>query len=163
MPVKSKIEKFLYSYRRTVQSSTNKSPAEMMFNRNFKSALDKIKPKYSRQEDCSLNSENKFVVGDLVFAKNYSNGDWVEAVVTKVFASRNYLVKVPSCGNKVWKRHYSQLISRSITFNKDKEKPLPKALVYPSPSQFTPVESSSTDLHLRRSTRISRPPDRLNL
>ena len=51
MPVKSKIEKFLYSYRRTVQSSTNKSPAEMMFNRNFKSALDKIKSKYSRQED----------------------------------------------------------------------------------------------------------------
>ena len=38
--VNTRICRFLYNYRRTVRSSTGKTPAEMMFNRNFRGTIE---------------------------------------------------------------------------------------------------------------------------
>lgn len=116
LPIKTRIIKFLYTYRRTIQSSTGCSPAELMFGRKFKGPLDIIKPK---QENLFNFSESQFQVGDAVYAKNFGKGpEWVEAKVTKVLGSRNYLVTVKVNGNLIWKRHLSQLFERKL-FNSD--------------------------------------------
>ena len=92
LTVKTRIAKFLYTYRRTVQSSTGCSPAELLFGRKFKGPLDVIMPK---QTDESYVHESNFKVGDAVYARNFGKGpEWVEAKITKVLGKRNYLVAV---------------------------------------------------------------------
>ena len=214
----TKLCRFLYTYRRTVHSVTKESPAERMFGRKFKSPLDILKPKSRKVEEDNAacrNSdsqvhENKFCVGQAVFAKNFSSGPpWLPAVVLEVKGVRNYVVRVPrKDGDLYWRRHADHLKVRSnveqfefldcpvtndylpnvLDFDiagHDKNRPdgfynepqkssidkdctfadndvepvssnLPNEAIAPSPCISNPHVPI-----LRRSTRISKPPDRL--
>ena len=123
----TKLCRFLYAYRRTIHSVTRESPAELMFGRKFKSPLDVLKPnkgkleeegKMSKFNDSQVN-ENKFVVGQAVFVKNFSQGPpWLPAVVIEVKGVRNYVVKVPrEDGDLYWRRHADHLKIRSNVDN----------------------------------------------
>ena len=68
LPISTRIYKFLYSYRRSVQSSTGCSPAELMFGRKFKGPLDIIMPPSVKVAE---GLESKFKVGDAVYARNF--------------------------------------------------------------------------------------------
>ena len=112
----TRICRFLYNYRRTVNSATGKAPAEMMFNRNFRGTVDiKLKEK-SENKNCNDNfssEENMYKVNDAVFARNYGNGPlWVEGRIVEVLGLRNYKVQVYCSGNMIWKRHSDQLMHR---------------------------------------------------
>ena len=110
--IKGRVSRVLYHYRRAILKGNDKSPAEIMFNRNFKSPLDVVKPKLSVKKEGEY-QESKFAVNDAVFARNFGAGpEWVQGVITKVLGSRNYLVKIDVVGNAIVKRHLSQLFKR---------------------------------------------------
>ena len=119
----TKLCRFLYNYRRTIHSVTKKSPAELMFGRQFKSPLDVLKPNKGKLEEESKRvkfsdaqgNENKFFIGQAVFAKNFSPGlTWLPAVVIEVKGVRNYVVRVPrDDGDLYWRRHADHLKVRS--------------------------------------------------
>ena len=142
LPMNLRIFKFLYSYRRAVQSSTGCSPAELMFGRKFKGPLDMIMPK---QRDNSISDcmESKFKVGDAVYARNFGRGpEWVEAKITKVLGRRNYLVSVNVNGTLIWKRHLNQLFARKLYNSMETCEALPNVSVPIMP--HIPVSSPSS-------------------
>lgn len=113
--IDNKLCKLLYSYRRSVQTVTNKTPAELMFCRNFKGPLDIVpKPNNEGERKESHELSQTFKIGDAVYCKNYGKGaDWVEGEISEVLGKRNYKVKVNSFGNLYWYRHLSQIFKRN--------------------------------------------------
>ena len=105
---------FLYSYRRTVQSSTGHTPAELMFGCNFKGPLDIVLPTKSKENTVEV-VDGSFKEGDAVFARNFGKGnEWVEGTIKQVLGLKNYLIKIDANGNLTWKRHESKIFSRVI-------------------------------------------------
>ena len=74
-PIKTRLQRFLFSYRITLQSVTGKSPAMLMFGRSLRSQLDLIHPDPSKQvlqkqmsvEDRRTRVSRSFKPGDPVF------------------------------------------------------------------------------------------------
>ena len=107
--------RLLYNHRRSIHSSTGKSPAEMLFGRPFKSPLESVKSKTSLCP--KLNDEKvqehvpSFQVEDAVYARNFGKGrPWVEGKIAEVLGPRNYKVMIQGYGNMFWKRHVDQLM-----------------------------------------------------
>ena len=112
----TRVSRFLYSYRRSVHSITKISPDQVMFNRKFKSPLD-INISEKKGEIVSEKVyDNKFSVGQAIFAKNYGRGkQWLPGIVLEVRGMRNYVVKVfGDSGDFTWRRHIDQLKLRGI-------------------------------------------------
>ncbi|XP_064100457.1 uncharacterized protein K02A2.6-like [Macrobrachium nipponense] len=191
LPAKTRMAKFLYTYRRTVQSSTGCSPAELLFGRKFKGPLDVIMPK---QRDEFYVHESKFRVGDAVYAKNFGKGpEWVEAKIIKALGERNYLVSVDVNGILTWKRHLSQLFERKMYNTRVTDEPsllddtmIPYVPVVSSPRNVQGLEETNNPIQnsgmicnpnvevvgsensncdtgaiVRKSTRVSKKPRRL--
>lgn len=206
--------RFLYNQRKTVHSATGRSPAEVMFNRNFKTTIESVKTNATKERDLVqlsnqvFHDESKlFKLGDAVFVRNYGKGDaWVKGEVVEVLGLRNYKVQVQDFGNMLWKRHADQIMHRYLmTAGQDKSEGDCSTNVPPRNSSFpareidssSPVGSADSydsgsrevselqDLNvtgqsvtdpdtcekasvpqtpvLRRSGRVVKPPDRLNL
>lgn len=124
--------RFLYNYRKTIHSRTNKSPAEIMFGRSFKSSLDICRNSNKKLEEYKMMQspnfidfeENKYSVGQAVFARNFAKGEsWLPAVIVEIVGSRNYVVKVINkAGHLIWRRHSDQIKPRfnNVCFNNAK-------------------------------------------
>lgn len=120
--LETRICRFLYNQRKTVHSTTGKSPAELMFNRRFKATIESVKQVPAKKKalvqirDKVFCDESKlFKVGDAVFVRNYGKGDpWVKAEVIEVLGFRNYKVCIQDFGNIVWKRHADQIMHRYL-------------------------------------------------
>ena len=138
LSIKDRINKFLYSYRRTTQSSTGHTPAELMFGRNFKGPLDIVLPNKAEKDKLSFENSS-FKVGDAVFARNFGKGsEWVEGVIKQVLGLKNYLIQVSVNGNLTWKRHETQIFSREIyPESHDKIKTNNENIVMRYPSKIT--------------------------
>ena len=114
--IKTRVCRFLYNYRRSVHSSTAKAPAELMFNRNFRGIVEKIKPQSRKEKvlekDCKF-EKSEYKIDDAVFVKNYGKGNsWLEGKIIEILGVRNYKVQLKDFGNIVWKRHSDQLMPR---------------------------------------------------
>ena len=176
----TRLSDLLYAQRSSVQATTLKTPAELLFGRPFRSDLDALKlPKESVDEG----RKTKFSIGDAVFAKNFGKGaDWVAGAVEKILNSTTYVVRLSTDSDIKWKRHVSQLFRREI-LPTTITGILPEKLKYSEFSSFPAVLGEENDtaqnpespvaLHsetdvqvpfcVTRSGRISRPPDRLDL
>ncbi|XP_064120730.1 uncharacterized protein LOC135225327 [Macrobrachium nipponense] len=115
--IQTRICRFLYNYRRTVNSSTGKTPAERMFSRNFKGTVESVKLKdksLRKMRDEIFQEEGKlYKVNDAVFVRNFGKGSpWVEGKIVEVLGLRNYKVEVQSFGNIIWTRHADQIMHR---------------------------------------------------
>ena len=108
--------RLLYHYRCTIQSTTGQSPAEMLFNRPFKSALDRLKPHLVWGENHQTpNVNSQFQIGDAVFYKNFGIGaDWLPGNIVEVINAKNYKVRLATDDNVICKRHVSQMFQRQI-------------------------------------------------
>ena len=93
--VHTRLHRFLLQYRITPQSTTGKSPAELLNQRRLKTKLDLLHPnlqgKVQKQQSqikrnhYKLAAERRFVVGDTVNTKNFGHGPkWIIGVVVKV-------------------------------------------------------------------------------
>ena len=92
-----------------------------------------------------------------MFIRNFGKGDtWLAGIISKTQSTQTYDIKLPD--NRILYRHVDHIRPRSIdpiqpTDNDDNQHDV---ILFPTSSDnATPLST------LRRSTRVSRPPDRL--
>ena len=111
-PLHIRIARFLFSYRITPQSTTGRSPAELLFGRRLRSKLDFAHPDATKQvlkED--RRPIRSFEVGDKLFARNFSGTPlWIPVIVRKVTGPLSYHVETQE--GITLKRHSDQLKRR---------------------------------------------------
>ncbi|CAI5661061.1 unnamed protein product [Oreochromis niloticus] len=117
----TKLNRALFSYQITPQSTTGKSPAELMMGRKLRCTLDLIHPDLkqkvtARQDRQRLYhdrhaKERMFVIGDTVYTRNYGRGPkWIPGLIQEMTGPVSYLVML---GNgTVVRRHVDQLFAR---------------------------------------------------
>ena len=119
--MRSRLEKTLFSYRLTPQTTMGISPGELLLGRRPRSRLDLLKPhtaerversqiKQKEQHD-SKSRERKLNVGDDVFVKNYHRGDkWLPGVIQKKTGPVSFVVKLTD--GRVHRCHQDQLLCK---------------------------------------------------
>ena len=150
--------RFLYNQRKTVHASTEKTPAELMFNRKFRVTIESVQLEHKASESLSKlgdklfqTDEQLYQVGDAVYVRNFGKGvPWVSGKIVQVLGLRNYKVQVQSFGNIIWKRHADQIMHRYIgDFDYSGNK---KTLLYPS--TIVPVTNNGHEFEQPSETNI---------
>ena len=93
--IQTKLDRLLYKYRITPHSTTGKTPAQLMFNRELRSPFHLLRPGDQETEVRAVESPRKitrsFTEGALVWARNFRGGDkWVPGVVRKKLGNVTY-------------------------------------------------------------------------
>ena len=188
---KVKLDKYLFQYRVTPHSTTNVSPAELMFGRKLRTVFDLVHPGktlkqivLSKQQSQKSNFDSK-VARNLelspetsVMIKNYSSATkerWIPARVVEQTGPVSY--KCELTGGRVVRRHQDQILRRTVPM--EGNLPMESTLHEPGDS-LTSVPTVPEELEtfrdrseaempargttpVRRSTRVIKPPDRLDL
>ena len=90
--LKQKLSRFLFSYRRTPQSTIGVSPAELSMNRKLRSVLDLLNPSLTNKVKSSQSAQKVshdkrakpriFACGDTVYVRNYGQGPaWIKGTI----------------------------------------------------------------------------------
>lgn len=136
--LQEQISKFLFDYRNSKNSTTQLSPAEIVFGRPLRSRLDLLKPSppsstttdltHTVQHNQCLQAIQykgreriELKVNDRVWViKNYCNKkiEWIEAVVKKRLGKVLYTVFIPSLHLEVT-RHINQIRPRAVAEGKE--------------------------------------------
>ena len=175
--LQEKLDKFLFKYRLLPHTTTGVPPSELMFNRKIRSIFDLLKPieiaervrqKQEKQKyyhDPIRSRKLNLSRTDPVMVRNYTSPNkWVPGTVTEQTGPLSFKCQV---GDKIVKRHQDQVIPVPIVPKPHTNQP--DNLVSNDSTEITPIENSvpsgnnSPEIPLRRSMRVSRPPDRLNL
>ena len=114
--LQTRLNRFLFAYRTTPQTSTGLTPGEMLMNRKLTTALCLIKPDIHKkialqQKECT-NSVRNFETGDQVWMRNYSfqGKKWIAGIVEQKTGPLSYVVK---SGRNIHRRHIDQMRSKS--------------------------------------------------
>ena len=88
-PLHIRIACFLFSYRITLQSTTGRSPAELLFGRRLRSKLDFAHPDATKQVPKKDRRPNQsFEIGDKLFVRNFSGTpSWIPESDRSTFLS----------------------------------------------------------------------------
>lgn len=151
-----KLNEFLLRYRNSKHSTTNRSPAEILFGRKLRCRLDTITTSLPASSDATLDlivkdkqfSQCKFyagkrkinfAVGEEVLVKVYKcqKPCWVKGTVVEQIGKTLYMIRVLD-GGKVFKKHANQLLK--IRGEKSEEAPADSPCV-PNPGAVRPSES----------------------
>ena len=114
--VKDRVNRFLFRYRVTPQSTTGHSPAELLFNRRIKCPLDLPRPDLkskicekqrvfkARHDEKAVN--RAFQEGDSVFYRNFSGrgNQNLPGVITENLGGKGFVIRDTN-ENKVVRRH----------------------------------------------------------
>ena len=177
-----RLSQFLFQYRITPHATTGISPAQLLMGRQPRSRLDLVRPdldsKVEQQQECQKRNRDKhskphgFSVDDSVYILNLPAKDsWLPGTITKVLGL-TYEVRLSD--NRTVRRHIDHIQSQATDQHSVLEQldwlPIPDGpSVPPSDPRCSSTSSTSpvapgTPLKaplLRRSTRVSVPPDRL--
>ncbi|XP_026520930.1 uncharacterized protein K02A2.6-like, partial [Notechis scutatus] len=107
--IQEKINKTILIQHITPNTTTNKSPAELLMGRKLRSPLDRLHPTYNPEKSPDSSSKHRaFAPGDAVYAKNLT-GDplWVPATITQLTGPHSY--RLQTTDGQSWKRHIDQL------------------------------------------------------
>ena len=187
--VVEKLSKFLFSYRVTPHTTTGVSPAELMFGRRLRTVFDLVKPEDKIHKRVLIKQENqkkyfnpkmprvtKFDSEDPVMIRNYASGNkWIPGVVTERTGPVSY--RCETDGGVRVKRHQDQLISRNIPVDSKShsdepvvcrpEKDICKTntgnVIDTNNSSEITNNSNSGTVPIRKSSRVIKAPERLNL
>lgn len=118
---RSRLSHVLASYRLTPQTTTGKSPCELLLGRRTRSRLDFLRPNTAdkveqqlarqKQNHDTRKEVREFSKGSLVFVRNPHAGDrWIRGVVVSAEGSVSYSVKLDN--GRVRKCHIDQLRER---------------------------------------------------
>ena len=123
----TKLNRLLFAYRMTPNTTTGKSPAELLFQRQPRSMFHRLIPGVNKP--ILLNDKDKveqqkvksFSEDDPVWIKNFSGKDkWIAGTVIKKVSNVNYHVVL--CGwDKILHRHVDQLIARIPSLGVEEE------------------------------------------
>jgi hypothetical protein len=138
--IETKVSRFLFKYRITPQTTTGVAPAELLMGRKPLSRLDLLTPDVGRrvekkqqdqkQRHDSHAKERSFKVGDLVYARNYAQGEkWIPGRIEQRTGPVSFTVELGE--NRKVRRHQDQIFARENneqleerTFIRDNEKEL---------------------------------------
>ena len=130
--LRDKVSRFLFAYRNTPQTTTGKSPAEMLFGHKLSTHLSLIKPdpstKVLKEQQRQKHSHDSRATGrclrkgDHVYARNYSIGPtWLPGIILKQTGPVSFVLKLER--GYEWHRHADQLRKRLDTNNSTKNTP----------------------------------------
>ena len=120
--LQTKLSRFLFSYRITPQSTTGRSPAELLMQRQLRSCLNLVQPclsqKVAKKQEQQKKDHDKraqsrfFQDGEEVFVKNYGcyGNSWLEGTIVALSGSVLAIIEL-SDGTRV-KRHFEQIRKR---------------------------------------------------
>lgn len=128
-PWSEKLPKTLYALRTVPNSCTNKTPAEMLNGRRYRTAVSSLHPDTvpsdtDKQLDAAAHRTpaRTFTVDQPVLARMYGPGEkWQRAVIELVEGPSTYMVRTED--GELHRRHADQLISRAVA----PDPPLPSA------------------------------------
>ena len=115
--IETKVSRFLFTYRITPQTTTNCSPAELLFKRRLRSTLTLLKPDMynkvkvkqtvAERNSHRMRSLREFSVDEKVLLRNYGQGDkWIRGHVFKRTGPVTYNIQI---GNNIVQRHIDQM------------------------------------------------------
>ena len=179
--IKTRLSSVLLYYRSTPHSITKMSPSASLNNRNLVTLKSRINPNFVpivREEKNML--IRRFNIGDTVLALNVCSGaKWLRGTITNICGQNIYEIFIEELQTR-WIRHANQLLSR-VQLNNNKgnnvdeqndidldsyvcvsNDPVSREAVSNN-HQMEPRNMNDQSMVLRRSTRVCRPPDRLNL
>nr|XP_049462951.1 uncharacterized protein K02A2.6-like [Anopheles coluzzii] len=114
------LDTFLQTYRSTPHPALNqRTPAEVLFNRNIRIPLDLIHPtttthsEVDQRDDQQPPAARQFQPGDAVYMKHYSRNawQWIPGMVSKRIGSVMY--EIITDGNRPHRRHTNQMRART--------------------------------------------------
>ncbi|XP_059053034.1 uncharacterized protein K02A2.6-like, partial [Achroia grisella] len=119
-----RLPNLLYGLRATPNSVNEKTPAELLNNRRFRTQFDYLNPlSYKTDRKLSANENNEklkvrsFEIGESVYVRNYSKGPrWLRGMVEKRVGVCRYLVR---WNGRLLLRHINQMHKGGITINGD--------------------------------------------
>ena len=151
----------------TVHSTTNVSPAELLFGRSIKSKLDLVKPdtalhvqlkQHQQKSSHDAHASNrKFSVGEKVYYRNFNQGPkWLAGVIAKCSGPVSFVIKSPD--GLLIRRHVDQVKKRYAGNESDTE----PSSSHDSSSDLPPSQNLTGNACVRSSypSRDRRPPDR---
>ncbi|XP_014204907.1 uncharacterized protein K02A2.6-like [Copidosoma floridanum] len=187
------LAKYLIYFRSTPHCTTGVSPAELQLGRKIRARLDAIKPSIQEKVEQSQAKQKFYFRGDrkesfnekdTVMTKNFSTNKWEQAVVNRKLGPVTYSLQTES--NKEVKRNLDQIrpglkdspyiyvddfsdqllndTAKALDVNPVPEpKTVASETSLPVLSKKDPAASSNKPLVLRRSSRIKKAPERLDL
>lgn len=110
--LQDKLNKFLMTYRKTPNSATGLSPAEMMFKRLYRTRIDLVKRDERENEDKNDNIliYKEFNRGDRVQIRMYDSNKWKFGKIISRRGKLHYEVEV---NGRIHQRHVDQIIKTS--------------------------------------------------
>ena len=174
--LQTKVDRLLYKYRIMPHTTTGKTPAQLMFNRELRTPFHLMQPGSSstqcRTAEDSKEKTRKFEEGALVWARNFQKGEkWIPGVVSKKLGNVTYEISFE--GKEDSNRHIDHLRERKgeveelrnsevhidieVQGIESNEAQVTEVEPTPSvPALNTPLRPPSSSL--RRSARTSQPP-----
>ncbi|XP_065902359.1 uncharacterized protein [Dysidea avara] len=167
----TKLQRVLLNYRTTSQGTTGVPPCQLLMGRQLKTCLDLVLPDIAKHVEQVQMSQKQyydghskarsFQHGDKVLVRNYrGHPSWLPGIVKGVLGPVSYQVELNDC--QLWKRHVDQLLKDCSQFLDKNDMEIENQEVI---EVDIPVIESTTDGDPipRHSSRIRRPPNRLNL
>ena len=158
------ISRFLFTYRTTKHSTTNETPAKLMFGRELRSKwqllrenkADSLERKYPEKAVESALKQKQFYggqnrtlqVGDIVFVKDFkiaNKTSFKKATIEKQIGRSTYLCRLENC--QLWKRHVDQIKTTSLK-NNNQNTFQPRSPSF-SPDQIT-ESTTKSDFNVKR-------------
>ena len=168
--LQSRISRFLLTYCNTPHTATGISPAELLMGRRPCTLLDLMLPDLSNRvqdkqfaqkqyQDKHSKSRN-FNVGDLVYVRLLpANDTWIPGTIEKVLGSLSFLITLED--DTTVRRHVDHLRPRQAHPSNSNQQSTSDWSDFCSPMSNTPPAPTPSDPPvLRRSSRVSRPPER---
>ncbi|KII70846.1 hypothetical protein RF11_00746 [Thelohanellus kitauei] len=116
----------LFWYRNNIQSSTLRSPAELIFGRKLRCTIDNLKPSVAANKDTATlkqkhyhdqgTQDRSFKVGDMVWIKNELKQGHRQGVISEITGDLSYQVE---CDDKIIRKHADHLRKRVAENNKN--------------------------------------------
>ncbi len=152
----TRLARFLLSQHITPNSSTGKSPAQLLMNRRLTTALDRLHPDHGgdvlrKQElivEKCLGTVREFRPHDLVYMRSYTRDSrWITGVIIEVTSPLLYKVKTGD--GQVHRRHVDQLLDRVVP-SVDLSRPEPDgytvSLPEPSEAEMSELQPPAMEL-----------------
>ena len=164
--IQTVISHYLLTYRNMPRSTTNKSPAELMFGRSLRTRLSLVKPQQKESDQVRFycgKRDISFDIGEEVYVRDYRSPNkkqWQKAVIDEILGNRNYIVRLVD-ENIVWKRHLDQIIKAGDFYSQNRE--FPPMNEPPNVSEEASTDSTNLQVTESRPKRQCRLPSRLNL
>ncbi|XP_036320563.1 uncharacterized protein K02A2.6-like [Rhagoletis pomonella] len=169
------LQNILLSYRRAIHPTTEKSPAMVMFGRQIQTRLDFLLPQTTLGNTDKKITKKVFAEGERVSVRDYLSSErWQLGKIISRRGDIHYEVQLDD--GRIWRRHVDQIrnvkagvhgemyeqreeTTQSQTQPTQKNNAINAAL--PQVAHAPTEQNSGTEVHLRRSERVRKEPDRL--